>query len=202
MNLVGPGGAAAPGVVLSRWVSTDGVRRRGFSALCVSAFPASSDSPPTPPAQGADVAPTGADPVLHHQRDNDIYNNRSSSPSSLAVGDRIRQSRLRSAAPATGCAPSPTPTSVQGRGSRLVHRAVLASSRGRLGPGIWLAMAAGVAGARLPLLRVSPATAPRSVAANNDPLCLSMMSCRCAPPTIAGESGNGSVRCGGGWQAP
>jgi len=63
-------------------------------------------------------------------------------------------------------------------------------------------MAAGVAGARLPLLRASPATAPRSVAATGDPLYLGMMSCRCAPPTIAAESGNGSMRCGGGWQAP
>ena len=76
MKLVGPGGAAAPGVVLSRWASTDGVRRLGFSALCVSAFPASSDSPPTTPStQGADAAPMGADPVLHHRHDNDIYNN-------------------------------------------------------------------------------------------------------------------------------
>ena len=60
---------------------------------------------------GADAAPTGADPVLNHWRERHLQQRRSSSPSSSA-----------------------------GWGLWLARRAVLASSRGRLGPGVWLVM--------------------------------------------------------------
>jgi hypothetical protein len=55
-----------------------------------------------------------------------------------------------------------------------------------------------LAGARLPLLRASLATAPRGMAVADNP----MSACWCAPPTIAGKSRMGSVQCGGNQQAP
>jgi hypothetical protein len=80
-------------------------------------------------------------------------------------------------------------------------------------------------GARLPLSRASPGTAPCGVAAagfrfpvrashcrgrvrNGSARCgggrkaLSWKVCRCAPPSVMGESEIGSVRCGGGRQIP
>jgi hypothetical protein len=85
-----------------------------------------------------------------------------------------------------------------------------------------------IAGARLPPSWVSPGTAPHGVAAADTrwpvrvshrrvrvrerlrvvwrrletPLHLGVIACQCTSPTIVGESGNGSARCGGGRQAP
>ena len=59
-----------------------------------------------------------------------------------------------------------------------------------------------LAGARLPLSRPSPVTAPWGVAAAGKLLIPRHdVTCRCAPPTFVGESSNSSARCGGGWQA-
>lgn len=81
-------------------------------------------------------------------------------------------------------------------------------------------------GARLQQSQASPRTAPHGVAAigrrlpvhasyhrggvqewlrtmwwrPRNPLLPGVIACRCAPPTVVGESGNGSVRCGGGRQ--
>jgi hypothetical protein len=51
-------------------------------------------------------------------------------------------------------------------------------------------------GARLPPSRASPRTAPHGAAAAGALLRLGADVCRCVPPIVAGESGNGSARCG------
>jgi hypothetical protein len=59
-----------------------------------------------------------------------------------------------------------------------------------------------LAGVRLPSSRASPETALRGVKATGPPLSSGMKACRCVPPTIAGEYGNGFTRCGGGRHPP
>ena len=59
-----------------------------------------------------------------------------------------------------------------------------------------------LAGARLPLSRASLRTAPRSVEATSNLPSSGVIACRRAPPTVAGESGNGSAWYGGGRQGP
>jgi len=44
--------------------------------------------------------------------------------------------------------------------------------------------------------------APRGVTAANNPISPSVDAWRCVPPTIVGESGNGSVWCGDGRHPP
>lgn len=56
-------------------------------------------------------------------------------------------------------------------------------------------------GARLLLLRASPASAPCSMAAAGKPPPSGTITFQCAPSTVTGESFNGSAQCGGGWKA-
>jgi hypothetical protein len=56
------------------------------------------------------------------------------------------------------------------------------------------------AGARLPPSRASLGMAPRGVAVGSTLLRPGADVCRCTPPTVMGESGNGSARCGGSRQ--
>jgi hypothetical protein len=53
-------------------------------------------------------------------------------------------------------------------------------------------------GVRLPPSWASPGAAPHGVAAADKHHCPCENACWCAPPFVAGESGNGSTQCGGG----
>ena len=59
-----------------------------------------------------------------------------------------------------------------------------------------------LAGVRLPLSSVGPRTATHGVEAANNLPSSGVTACRRAPPTVAGESGNGSAWCGDGRQGP
>jgi len=59
-----------------------------------------------------------------------------------------------------------------------------------------------LAGVRLPLSRASPRTTLRGVEAASNLPSSGVITCRRAPPTVAGESENASAWCGGGRQAP